>query len=407
MSSRRKSCRHCSIAKARCDLGRPRCGRCTLRGTTCLYASPQPLSTIGGGSSGTLDGARNVESTCAVPSTTESLQEGSSLVERRPDNDSSSMFFDFGAASQDGLVGNSNQLFSEAALNDLDLDTGFLNLPAFPFETGTGSPLPLSSTKMEPRKLLAIEILNNTGFDEIMSASPMPRSDNLGKHAKAIANRLSGDYELSSAREWLSHPCVTLPGNYTPDKSSTIFFNRIIHSYPRMLASGSRTPPMFHHSQLAPHCVREPMANCITIARMWHSQREPSKFAVETLQREMNRLFNEVFPSMLYRTQPIADKPLVRDLLGAGSFGGASSIAPLLHHGASHTIGPTASTATRRFQHDDEPPASRLPPRDDRPPVRGREEPHTPALAHVDPHVGQTPDHLHPVRHRGHVQHDE
>lgn len=38
-SLRQKSCRHCASAKAKCDLKRSSCSRCTLRGTPCVYAA--------------------------------------------------------------------------------------------------------------------------------------------------------------------------------------------------------------------------------------------------------------------------------------------------------------------------------------------------------------------------------
>jgi hypothetical protein len=37
ISARQKSCKQCSIAKTKCDLGRPCCSRCTLRGVSCYY----------------------------------------------------------------------------------------------------------------------------------------------------------------------------------------------------------------------------------------------------------------------------------------------------------------------------------------------------------------------------------
>lgn len=36
-STRKKSCRKCVQAKARCDLAKPKCKRCTIRSTTCEY----------------------------------------------------------------------------------------------------------------------------------------------------------------------------------------------------------------------------------------------------------------------------------------------------------------------------------------------------------------------------------
>lgn len=44
MSTRKKSCKKCTEAKARCDLQRPVCLRCRKRGFGCQYATPPPAS---------------------------------------------------------------------------------------------------------------------------------------------------------------------------------------------------------------------------------------------------------------------------------------------------------------------------------------------------------------------------
>lgn len=41
-SLRQKSCRQCAFAKAKCDLQRPNCSRCSLRGVACTYVTAVP-----------------------------------------------------------------------------------------------------------------------------------------------------------------------------------------------------------------------------------------------------------------------------------------------------------------------------------------------------------------------------
>lgn len=41
-SLRQKSCRQCAFAKAKCDLQRPNCSRCSLRGVACTYVTAAP-----------------------------------------------------------------------------------------------------------------------------------------------------------------------------------------------------------------------------------------------------------------------------------------------------------------------------------------------------------------------------
>jgi hypothetical protein len=46
LNFRRKSCKHCSLAKVRCDLQRPTCSRCLLRQISCQYVADVPATPV-------------------------------------------------------------------------------------------------------------------------------------------------------------------------------------------------------------------------------------------------------------------------------------------------------------------------------------------------------------------------
>jgi hypothetical protein len=46
LNSRRKSCKHCSLAKVKCDLQRPACSRCLLREISCQYVTDVPVKSV-------------------------------------------------------------------------------------------------------------------------------------------------------------------------------------------------------------------------------------------------------------------------------------------------------------------------------------------------------------------------
>lgn len=85
---------------------------------------------------------------------------------------------------------------------------------------------------------------------------------------------------------------------------------RVLRSWPGMLAEGFQTPTLFHHTQLpafwedtASSPVTPQLANCITIAKMWHGQQPGAEQLVQdTILREVDSLL-EGFSSSDEKTQ--------------------------------------------------------------------------------------------------------
>lgn len=78
-------------------------------------------------------------------------------------------------------------------------------------------------------------------------------------------------------------------------KHSMEFTFRVLRTWPHMMAGKFQTPPIFHHSQLMKDRIETPLANCFSIAKMWHSQCDKSAdFVRDTAVQEMTRLFQNV-----------------------------------------------------------------------------------------------------------------
>jgi hypothetical protein len=67
---------------------------------------------------------------------------------------------------------------------------------------------------------------------------------------------------------------------------------RVLRSWPRMLAEDFQLPPIFHSTHITPNkTLPAPLANCITLAKMWHGQCEGAEEMVrKTILRELDSI---------------------------------------------------------------------------------------------------------------------
>jgi hypothetical protein len=80
---------------------------------------------------------------------------------------------------------------------------------------------------------------------------------------------------------------------YSPGVSS--FISRVIKTYPHMLLIKGQLPPFIHPSQMAGPEFPTPLANCLSLVRLWDAQVRGSEAIVsETIKKEMDRLYSEV-----------------------------------------------------------------------------------------------------------------
>jgi hypothetical protein len=136
----------------------------------------------------------------------------------------------------------------------------------------------------------AVSTPNDWSFNSIM-AHFADGSDN-------GSNSIDGETPALSPDAWLQ----TVVPRRTPldplRQYSLEFCLRILKTWPHMMSSKYRIPPIFHNTQLIEDSMEEPLAHCYSIVNMWHSQREKSKALVhKIIVQEMTGLFhNECIP---------------------------------------------------------------------------------------------------------------
>jgi hypothetical protein len=88
----------------------------------------------------------------------------------------------------------------------------------------------------------------------------------------------------------------TPPKRIKPLSQATVTYSyRILKTYPKMMLQPGRLPPIIHPLQLKAQETLVPLANCLSLVRMWEGRAEGSEDVVnDILVREMEKLFNEV-----------------------------------------------------------------------------------------------------------------
>lgn len=242
---RKKACQECTARKARCDLRRPRCSRCEARQAACVYAGTGCM--IDNAQSATEGGTRVVHLANGVP--------GAIQAQSIP------------SASRNWILEPANPA----------LEAGQFQYPDSP-QTPSQTPSleSKSGSRNESGEYWAGEPLSFTNLNLICTVDPT-----------SIRNRWLADFI----------PSVTDRAKiYSPGVSS--FISRVLKTYPQMLLSKGQLPPFIHPSQLASPDLPTPLANCLSLVRLWYGQVRGSETIVsETINKEMDRLHCEVgFP---------------------------------------------------------------------------------------------------------------
>jgi hypothetical protein len=232
---RKKACEQCSTAKVRCDLKRPHCTRCRSRRVECQYAR-RPTSPTS-------------------PSSLPSVREQGALPAHVTEETDHS---------------------SGGTLGAFDL----LDSPSL-FET-TLPPLGLSAHRSrgpvqghgggQHNYKWTNEGLNFTDVDLVCTVD---------------GNRVRNRW-LQDLLPWPNQR----PKNYSP--GTVQFLSRVLKTYPYMMVESGKLPPIIHPAQLASSKIPKPLANCLTLTRMWEGQaRGGGGIVRDTVKREMERLFRE------------------------------------------------------------------------------------------------------------------
>lgn len=70
---------------------------------------------------------------------------------------------------------------------------------------------------------------------------------------------------------------------------------RVMKTWPKSLAKGFQTPPMFHFTHVQPETQLPLMANCVSITKMWASHSDGgAEIVQQRVVQEMRSIFEEV-----------------------------------------------------------------------------------------------------------------
>ncbi|PWY86399.1 hypothetical protein BO94DRAFT_80856 [Aspergillus sclerotioniger CBS 115572] len=224
---RRKSCNQCVADKAKCNLKRPSCSRCSMRHIACMYAGPEPESP------GIASAAPSVPPT----------------------------------PNPSGL--DPSPTFQPQALAS-SFDPSLFE----PFFSDLGCWTSLQSSELALRSPEQMESLELLSFPE-----------NIGCASPAVTPPV-----LSQQHQPNSNPNEVALANH----SMELIF-RVLRTWPQMLADEFQMPPIFHSTHFDPQAkLPRPLATCITLAKMWHGQREGAEGIVrETILKELDLIVHQ------------------------------------------------------------------------------------------------------------------
>ncbi|EPQ58763.1 hypothetical protein GLOTRDRAFT_36217, partial [Gloeophyllum trabeum ATCC 11539] len=248
---RKKACQQCTNAKTRCDLQRPTCSRCQLRGLDCRYAAQPELYGEGSAPSSRVNYSISAER--------------SSIVVQSAASSSTSHI-----SNSNSTQGQPGPIFPPISF---DLDEGLIQgnmsamSPAYdPFRpsspVASGS---YSTPTVTPPSTLDTDLVSSVDPSRIRSrwldqilASP----DQRPKHLSELA---------------------------------VSYMSQVLKTYPKMMLRQGGLPPLIHHSQAEGERIPVPLANCLSLVRMWENRAPGSEMiAIQTIKWEMERLFREV-----------------------------------------------------------------------------------------------------------------
>ncbi|KAL1956926.1 hypothetical protein VTO42DRAFT_6673 [Malbranchea cinnamomea] len=234
-NNRRKSCHLCVLSKTRCDLKHPSCSRCSARRTPCRYPNmldpANPPNNLGPSEIGT----------AAVSSA-------------GPD------VFDTLLADVAPSWTHSTNGFPSDSMTDL-----------FP-------------------------VLGSSGQQDIESTTTTGISDSNVMLLSNGTNNVPSLLETIPNQYLLPEPTETPSGATVLTTHGMEFAFKVLRGWPRMLAEEFQLPPLIHFTQVNPEkTLPQPLANCITLAKMWHWQCEGAEQIVQdTVLGEVNNVLNKM-----------------------------------------------------------------------------------------------------------------
>lgn len=216
---RRKSCHQCVADKARCNLKRPSCSRCSVRSIPCQYISADATDTPQADNN-----------------------------EFRVNNDAPSV-----SLPETSLM---TQPYELQSIFDPNLFDSFFSGPGS-WDPTQPTSLALHSPQAANTELISLNTRSGCDTPELIRATPPPHP-------------LSGSPADTNSIALANH--------------SMEFIFRALRTWPKMLAEEFQLPPLFHSTQIAPNKILpSPLANCITLTKMWHGQCEGAEDMVRKI----------------------------------------------------------------------------------------------------------------------------
>jgi hypothetical protein len=254
---RKKACEQCSMAKVRCDQRRDQCAKCEKRGLHCSYTTPLTRTSGNSGTSGNNNEAQI-------------------------------------SPTQDSIAGQAPVSYDIPLVSSHPPSLGRRSNVRFP-----ASSTPRSNT---PSSWINQPVRGSNRFHDYGSSI-----EGYGSHRMVRGRRNSPiDFNnldlvctidhLQMRNRWLNafiSSADQTPKDYPP--SVMDFMSRVLRTYPTMLSRRGGLPPFIHPSQLRGPSPPTPLANCISLVRMWEGQVRGSESMVqETIRTEMRRLYETV-----------------------------------------------------------------------------------------------------------------
>ncbi|EKV04536.1 hypothetical protein PDIG_88520 [Penicillium digitatum PHI26] len=229
---RRKSCHQCVADKTRCNLKRPSCSRCSVRSIPCQYTSADATDTPG------------VEHN-----------------DVRVTNHSSSVVPETSFTTQPSEL--------QSIFDPTLFDSFFSCLDSW-------NPTQATSVALRSPQAASAELLSVNNSNECetpgLNRATLPPNPRSGSPADTNSTSLA--------------------------KHSMELIFRVLRTWPIMLAEEFQHPPLFHLTHLTPNKTLPlplPLANCITLTKMWHGQCQGAEEMVrETILKELYSIVDQV-----------------------------------------------------------------------------------------------------------------
>ena len=252
---RKKACEECSIAKARCDTKKPVCSRCESRQFNCNYAASQGLS------SSALQAA--VTTVSEISAISESVQSNAAM-----------------GASSENTPGRNESGFVSSSSATFDDHDSLFSLQSHPTSIATRGTSYASERRPEPEISNARVNLywpdEDVNFANLHLVCPID--------ASKIRNRWLGDFIPFIDQRVKNYP-----------SSIILLISRVLKTYPGMLLQERHLPPFIHPAQLSGPEMPTPLANCLSLIRMWDGQvRGSENLMGGVILNEMKRIYEVV-----------------------------------------------------------------------------------------------------------------